>query len=90
MSRVTAGRSSIKVSAVCLCLSPVCTVIMADSTTGYGVINREPPVIVCCVFSPNSSPNPSLLLAFNLLQPSGQRHKLTHSAPYSRMLQALV
>ena len=73
MSLVTAGRSSIKVSAVCLCLScarPVCTVIMDDSTTGYGVINRAPPVIVCCVrgiFSPNFSTNPSLL-AFNLLR----------------------
>lgn len=73
VSLVTAGRSSIKVSAVCLCLScarPVCTVIMDDSTTGYGVISRAPPVIVCCVrgiFSPNFSTNPSLL-AFNLLR----------------------
>ena len=73
VSLVTAGRSCIKVSAVCLCLScarPVCTVIMDDSTTGYGVINRAPPVIVCCVrgiFSPNFGTNPSLL-AFNLLR----------------------
>ncbi|KAI4816869.1 hypothetical protein KUCAC02_009170, partial [Chaenocephalus aceratus] len=28
---------------------PVCTVIMADSTTGYGVINKMPPVIALSV-----------------------------------------
>lgn len=68
MSRVTAGKSSIKVSAVALrlsCTRRLCTVIMADSTTGYGVINNVPPVIAGCVrgtFSPNFNPNKPLLL----------------------------
>lgn len=59
VSRLTPGESSIKVFVVGLrlsCTRLLCVVIMADSTTGYGVINRMPPVIVGCVrgiFSPN-------------------------------------
>lgn len=59
MSCVTAGNSSIKVSAVRLCLScfpPVYAVITADSTTGYSVIYGLPPVLSCCMEEAYSRP----------------------------------
>lgn len=52
MRHITAGKSHIKVSVVCLYLAlarPIHIVIMADSTTGYRGINRMPLVIACSI-----------------------------------------
>lgn len=91
MNCVTAGKNNIKVFAVGLCLSyaqPVCTVIMTDSTTGYSVIDGEPPVMVCCVrgiFSPNSIPN----LSFSFQPFLQMNSRLGKAAPSAHLLCSL-